>query len=297
MALTLQDQVALIYTSQGSQRAVARLLGVSHQMVGRILRTGQEGGYKVNAPRLKDPALRETVARGLRTHTDLARAQARRDGIPFNAQVPIYYARLPDFPKTQLKVDPSTGEILTDRDGKMLREPVLDAAGQPVMMKSERIAANHVHWVSDKLRDAWLTQTQKTQVFAAATVQSWVNLRVYMKQADARAREANARFGRKRTKDQARYRKHLQSLLREAKLEGVPDVIMPIYTRATALDFAPSRVLKDINDQLRTKHDPATGPEFPETTRAASILLQTHNAPQPRKQKARPRAPGKKARR
>lgn len=300
MALSLQDQVALIYTSQGSQRAVARLLGLSHQKVGRILKAGQEGGYSLKAPTLKDPALREIVARGLRTHTDLARAQARRDGIPFNAEVPIYYRRLPDYPKTRMKVDPDTGEVKLDREGKPEREPVLDpATGRPVMMRSERIAAEHVHWVSDKLRDAWITRTQRTNAFAAVTVKSFVNLRAYMKQADERARQNNARLGKKRTKDQVRYRKYLKGLLDQAKSEGITDVIMPIYTRATPLEFSPSRVLKDVNDQIRQKHDPSTGPDFPETTRAASILLQTPNAPQPIQppRKARARKARAKARR
>ena len=300
MALSIQDQVALIYTSQGSQRAVARLLGINHQTVGRILRAGQEGGFKIDGPALKRPELVERVREGLQTHTDLARAQARRDGLPFDARVPVFYRRLPDYPKTRMKVDPETGEVKLDRDGQPIREPVLDpATGRPLMMRSERAAAHRLHWVSDKLRDVWTTQLQRTGKFAAATVQSFVNLRAYMKAADAKAKENNAQFGKKRTKDQFRYRKYLNRRLKEAREEGIRDLVIPIYTRATSFDFSPDRVLKDINDQLRQKHDPATGPDFPETTRQAAMLLQTPHAPQEIKppRKARPRSQGKKARR
>lgn len=279
MALSLQDQVALIYTSQGSQRAVARLLGVSHQMVGRILRTGQEGGYKVNAPRLKDPALREIVARGLRTHTDLARAQARRDGLPFNASVPVFYARLPRTVTVE-RIDPRTGEIV--------RVPVLDpATGKPRTVPGDRVAAQNTHWMSDKLRAQWIGNTARTGKFAAASVGSLVNLAVYKKKGESAQRGKGPRT----EKAKASRRSIAQ------KIEA-GQVLSPMYSKPIPLDFPSQRINREVDKVLREKHSPATGPELPGTQLADRILFQvdTRNAPLPRK-KAGPRAPGKKARR
>ena len=279
MALSLQDQVALIYTSQGSQRAVARLLGISHQMVGRILKTGQEGGYRTDAGRLKDPALRETIARGFRTHTDLARAQARRDGLPFNAAVPVFYARLPR-PVTTERVDPRTGEIV--------RVPVIDpTTGKPRTVPGDRVAAQNTHWMSDKLRGDWIARTARTGKFAAASVGSMVNLAVYKKKGEAAQRGKGPRT------DKAKASR--KSIVQ--KLEA-GQVLSPMYSKPIPLDFPAARINREVNKVLREKHSPATGPELPGTQLADRILLQvdTRNAPRPRK-KTGPRAPGKKARR
>jgi hypothetical protein len=293
--LSLQERIALIYTSQGSQRAVARLLGISHQKVGRILRTGQEGGYTPTSKALRDPDLAQTVARGFAEHRRIVQAQARKDGIPYIPEAPIFYARLPK-PVTREVVDPSTGEIL--------RVPVLDpATGKQLIVPGDRIAAPNTHWLPDALRASWITATQRTKKFVAASVQSMVNLKIYFKQAEARARE-NAKAGIKRTDAQKEHRKKFQERIKRLEREGrALDVVMPVYTRMMPLDFAESTVRNRIEAQLRQKHQPATGPEQPGTLLASAILLQAVPAPTrkppnaPRKQKARPGAARPKARR
>jgi hypothetical protein len=296
--LSLQERIALIYTSQGSQRAVARLLGISHQKVGRILKTGQEGGYTPTAKALRDPDLAQTVARGFAEHRRIVQAQARKDGIPYIPDVPIFYARLPK-PVTREVVDPSTGEIL--------RVPVLDpATGKQLIVPGDRIAAPNTHWLPDALRASWITATQRTKKFVAASVQSMVNLKIYFKQAEARARE-NAKAGIKRTDAQKEHRKKFQERIKRLEREGrALDVVMPVYTRMMPLDFAESTVRNRIEAQLRQKHQPATGPEQPGTLLASAILLQavpqstrpTRKTPNaPRKQKASPGAARPKARR
>lgn len=262
MALSLQDQVALIYTSQGSQRAVARLLGISHQKVGRILKAGQEGGYRPDAPSLRDPALQSTVARGFETHREIARRKARADGLPFNAQLPIYYARLPR-PVTQERVDPRTGEIT--------RVPVLDpATGKPRTVPGERVAAQNIHWLSDKVRAQWLGKTAATGKFAAASVGSMVNLAVYKKKGEAAQRGKGPRT----EKAKASRRSIVQ------KIEG-GQVLSPMYSKPIPLDFPAARINREVDKVLREKHGPATGPELPGTQLADRILLQvdTRNAP------------------
>lgn len=280
MALSLQDQVALIYTSQGSQRAVARLLGISHQKVGRILKAGQEGGYRPDAPSLRDPALVATVARGLRTHTDLARAQARRDSLPFNAAFPVFYARLPRVVTTE-RVDPRTGEIT--------RVPVMDpATGKPRTVPGERVAAQNIHYLSDKLRAQWVASKAKTGRFAAASVGSLVNLAVYKKKGEAAQRGKGPR-----TEKAKASRKSIVQ-----KIEA-GQVLSPMYSKPIPLDFPAARINRELDKVLREKHGPATGPELPGTQLADRILFQvdTRNAPRTPRKKTRARAPGKKARR
>lgn len=280
MALSLQDQVALIYTSQGSQRAVARLLGISHQKVGRILKAGQEGGYRPDAPSLRDPALQSTVARGFETHREIARRKARSDGLPFNAQLPIYYARLPR-PVTQERVDPRTGEIT--------RVPVLDpATGQPRTVPGERVAAQNIHWLSDKVRAQWLGKTAASGKFAAASVGSMVNLAVYKKKGEAAQRGKGPRT------DKAKASR--KSIVQ--KIEG-GQVLSPMYSKPIPLDFPAARINREVDKVLREKHGPATGPELPGTQLADRILLQvdTRNAPRRPAKKTGARAPRKAPRR
>jgi hypothetical protein len=292
-SLTLQERIALIYTSQGSQRAVARLLGISHQKVGRILRTGQEGGYAPTAPTLRKPELVAIVNRGFAEHRDIVRRQARKDGLPYIPELPIYYARLPK-PVTREVIDPSTGEIT--------RVPVLDpSTGKQLVVPGDRIAAPSIHWVPDKLRADWITATQRTKRFVAASVQSMVNLKVYFKRAEARARE-NAKAGIKRTEAQKDHRKKMAERIKRLEREGrALDVVMPVYTKMMPFDFAESTVRNRIEAQLRQKHQPATGPEHPGTTLASAILLQavpTRKTPNaPRKPKAAARAARPKTRR
>ena len=266
MALSLQDQVALIYTSQGSQRAVARLLGISHQKVGRILKAGQEGGYKPDAPSLRDPVLRDQVARGFDAHRDIVRRQAQADRLPFNAAVPVFYARLPRVVTVE-RTDPRTGEIV--------RVPVIDpATGKPRTVPGDRVAAQNVHFLSDKLRADWIARTARTGKFAAASVGSMVNLAVYKKKGEA------AQRGRGPRTDKAKASR--KSIVQ--KLEA-GQVLSPMYSKPIPLDFPAARINREVDKVLREKHSPATGPELPGTQLADRILLQvdTRNAPRPRK--------------
>ena len=277
MALSLQDQVALIYTSQGSQRAVARLLGLSHQKVGRILKAGQEGGYKSDAPTLRDPALRAQVERGFETHRAIVRRQAQADRLPFNSALPVFYARLPRT-VTAERVDPRTGEIV--------RVPVIDpATGKPRTVPGDRVAAQNIHFMSDQLRAQWLAKTAASGKFAAASVGSMVNLAVYKKKGEAAQRGKGPRT------DKAKASR--KSIVQ--KIEA-GQVLSPMYSKPIPLDFPAARINREVNKVLREKHGPATGPELPGTQLADRILFQvdTRNAP---RQKARARQARKAPRR
>ena len=157
MPLSLQEKVALIYTSAGSQRKVADLLGLSHQQVGRILKAGSPelGGYPSNSRALKNPALAEAVNFGFSIHKELARRQAKADNIPFDPKLPVFARNLPH------------------KDGK----------------PGGRVAAEHTHWLPDSLRKQWITLAFKSRKYAAVSVQSVVALYDYMRQAQNRAQQ------------------------------------------------------------------------------------------------------------
>jgi len=282
--LSLADKLALIYTSAGSQRNVAALTGLSHQKVGRILK----GEYAPDSKILSDPGLRAAIDVALSIHTDIARAQARADGLPFSADLPVYYARLPfKVTKKVEYIDRFTGEV------KEKRVPVIDpATGKQKVVKGDRIAAQNTHWLSNELRNAWIATTVKTKKFYAASVGSFVNLKKYNAKADARFR------GKERTEKQQRWREQLKA--REAAQKPGELDSAPIFTKYVAVGqdgFSPLTAVNNIQDQLRQKHEPATGE--PGTFLAQQILLQldTRRMESPRHEasKASIPAPRKKA--
>ena len=172
MKLSLQDQVALLYSGSGSQRAVAASLGISHQKVGRLLRIGQPGGYSPTSRVLDDSALQRDVARSLAAHTRASAAQAKRDGIPFDPSYPVFARRMPM------------------------------QNGVP----GDRVEAPHLHWISDALRTAWLKKQHSTGRYYSLSLGSIVNLIIYNKIANTapenRNRNAAKKYARAQIKKQ-----------------------------------------------------------------------------------------------
>lgn len=250
-SLTLADKLALIYTGAGSQRNVAALTGLSHQKVGRILK----GEYAPDSKVLRDPGLRAAVDVAFRIHTDVARAQARRDGLPFDAALPVFYSRLPmKVSKMIDKVDPRTGEVVR------AKVPVIDPrTGRQQVAPGDRVAAQNVHWLSDDLRNAWIAGKAKTKKFYAASVGSIVDIRIYKKRADAAQRGP-------RTERQRENRRQIVERVNAGAIN------VPMFTKYTPLDFPARMIERDITDKLRTKHEPATG--GPGTLLANQVLFQ-----------------------
>lgn len=217
---TLAEKLALIYTSAGSQRNIAALVGVSHQKIGRILKAGDtaQGGYSLDSKALRDPALIAAVDNAFSIHVQLAREQARADKLPFSSDIPVFY------------------ETLQHSDGK----------------KGNRVAAKNTHWLTDAQRERWIISIQKTGKFYGATVRSIVNLQKYNKQADKRNREE----GRpRRPLKQALHKTELEI---RAKLGEQNAPIYTAYT-PLAQSFPISAILADMAEKLARKHEPATG--------------------------------------
>ena len=263
MKLSLQDQVALIYSSQGSQRATAALLGVSHQKVGRILRAGSEGGYKADGPAMSDPGLSRAVHVAFEIHKGITRGQARADGLPYSADVPVFIQRM-EYTPWEWK--PTGYEIF--KGGKWQPEykkgPKLDAHGRPVVIRGDRVAAQNVHWLSDKLRNRWITTMQRTGKFDNASVGSIVDLVLYSRQADLR--EAAQSFDEVKSA-------HAQTILATIERNIVNARVFTKYTPMHP-GLNERAVIADITNKLRQKHEPATGSRG--TRLADEILLQVN---------------------
>lgn len=180
MNLSLADKLALIYTSAGSQRNIAALVGVSHQKIGRILRAGQDGGYPANSRVLTDPGLIAAVDQAYAMHADTAKAQARADGLPFSSEIPIFYQRLP---------------LMNGAPG-------------------DRVGAMHTHWLPDRIRNAWVSRVQQSGKFYALSVQSIVNLQIYNNRGDKASQH------RARTPLQKLYRKEFKAMLQSGIKRG-----------------------------------------------------------------------------
>ena len=277
-ALSLADKLALIYTGAESQRNVAALVGISHQKVGRILKEEYASDSKV----LRDPGLIAAIDSAFRIHTDVARAQARRDGLPFDPALPVFYSRLPmKVSKMVDQVDRKTGEMVR------VKVPVIDPrTGLQQVAPGDRVAAQNTHWLSDTLRNAWISGKAKTGKFYAASVGSIVDIRIYKKRADANQRGP-------RTERQKENRRQIIEKLNAGAVN------VPMFTKYTDLSFPASMIARDIDGKLRTKHEPATG--NPGTLLANQVLFQldTRNMESPRRDAPKARIPKarKKARR
>lgn len=243
MALTLQDKLALMMTSAGSQRQLAALVGVSHQRIGRWLTIGQtlpDGTpSRVQAP--TDPGILAAVEQAYAMHADVSRAQAKRDRIPFDANAPVFAQRLahPD--------------------------------GRP----GKRVIIEHTHRMRDELRNKVIARAQKTKRYYAVSTRSLVNLKRYHKQADARFATGNIEFTR--NKRRVLERKMIAEELKDnaqtiKERDGV--YLKPIFTAYTSMDHRfPSELVTGEQDyKLRTRHQAATGEKG--TAYADQILFQ-----------------------
>jgi len=233
--LNLQDALALLYTGSGSQRAIARTLGISHQKVGRILRTGQEGGFKPNSRALADPGLIAVVNRALSDHSKAAAAVAASQGLPFDPRYPVLSQRM------------------------AFREP-----GRTHVL-GDRVEALHTHWLSNALREAWLKAMHRSGRFYNVSAGSIVNLIVYGKRADIDAR------GKLRTQNQLAAKANIKRQIKANMAQGIIQTPYIIFTKGA---LPVQYLLSELNDRLNEKHKSATGEDMPGTAFATRFLFQ-----------------------
>lgn len=283
MNLSLQDKLALIYTSAGSQRAVARMVGVSHQKIGRALKTGTtaEGGYAPNSRALKNPEFIAQIEQAFQQHTALVVARAKADKLPFRTAIPIYLERMPKTVKHWVtSINKRTGEVsrhfITRRDEN----------GRPIRVPGERASALHTHWLSDKLRNRWLAAMYESKKFVNVSVGSVVDLALYNRQAEQR-RKAEGFYP---SPSNMASRTEIKMMRRKRPPIDRQLIQTPYVTMKPG--HYTDLVVAAVMDQLERKHQPATGE--PGTAYAARVLLQTIQLDKPNaKDKAKQRGKAK----
>lgn len=240
--LTLQDTAALLYTGLGSQREIARRLGISHQRIGKILRSGQEGGYALKSRALKNPQTISLFTQALALHTHAAAAVAASQMLPFDRSIPVLATRMPF-------TEPQRAGILGDR-----------------------VEAKHMHWLSDSLRNAWLKSMQRSGKFYSASAGSVVHMVRYNEGANQRERVRRDSGLPARTIRQGQFHKQVTKQIRVGVHQGLMHTTYTDMTKDNEIPF--SYRLATLNGKLEEKHMPATGEDMPGTAFATRFLLQ-----------------------
>jgi hypothetical protein len=268
LKLSIADKLALIYTSAGSIRKTAALAGLSHQQVSRILHNAMEG--KSNAYYEAKPDFTAAVDVALEIHADASRAQAKAHGLPFSSTVPVFSERLT---MRHLSVRDAYGKELFKGEPEdafdFVRKNQSSIPGlKLVRLLGDRVGALHTHWLSDKLRSAWLTAMQKTGKYYSASIGSLVNLRIYNSQAEKRAKKKANQGLSPRTVDQfktaAAFKKEQRQQVENKR----------VFTPYAPLDkdFPAGLPAASITSTLQARHAPATGEKG--TAYADQVLLQ-----------------------
>ena len=226
MPLSNQDKLALALTSAGSMRNLAKLVGVTHQKIGRWLREGQPNGAK-KIPADATAAINVAFA----FHKDVTKQQAKVDRIPFDPQAPVFFERP------------------TLRNGK----------------PGERLAANNTQYIKRELRDQIFIALHKTTQVIGINVRSMINLRDYLGVKPTTSAEALASKFKNASLRDTIGRKTLFGAFKDAE-EKTPGsgFIAPVYTpyNQFGIDEETGKLvnvyesLNNINKRLQERHSP-----------------------------------------
>jgi len=255
MPLSSQDKLALALTSAGSMRNLAKLVGVTHQKIGRWLREGQPDGAK-QIPAEATAAINVAFA----FHKDITRQQAKVDRIPYDPKAPVFFERP------------------TLRNGK----------------PGERLAAENTQYIKRELRGQIFTTLHQTAQVININVRSIINLKSYLgAKPSITATDLESKFKQASLTDEIG-RKTLFGAFaaRESKKPG-SGFEAPVYTPSTQFGIDPrtgrfvnvNESLKNINDRLQQRHSPHA------TVFADQFLIQTlpgqyENQSKPKRQTA-----------
>ena len=256
MPLSSQDKLALALTSAGSMRNLAKLVGVTHQKIGRWLREGQPDGAK----KIPDEAT-AAINVAFAFHKDITKQQAKVDRIPYDPKAPVFFERP------------------TLRNGK----------------PGERLAAENTQYIKRELRDQIFTALHQTAQVININVRSVINLKSYLgAKPTTSATALESKFKDASEKDEIG-RKTLFGAFkdREDKKAG-SGFEAPVYTPSTQFGRDPrtgrfvnvNESLKNINSRLQERHSPHA------TVFADQFLIQTlpgqyDNQAKPKRQSAK----------
>ncbi len=216
---TLQTQLALAVTTAGSQRNLAKLLGITHQKLGRWLREGEPKGIK------QIPAEAAPIVNAVYDiHKNIAKEQSKIDRLPFDPKNPVFWQR------------------------PLLRN------GQP----GERIFATNTQYIRPEIRNQIFSKIQKTGQSISVSVRSTVDLYSYLKAPSATPSTLTRAFKIRGAKDNQGRTTLLESYKRREQETPGKGYIAPVYTTMTDFrkQADPELSLNDLNFKLTQKHEP-----------------------------------------
>ena len=288
-----QQKLALALTSAGSQRALARQLGVSHQQVGRWLREGEplhidahgniptnkDGSPKVfgEIPEWVDEPLNWAFA----VHKEITRDQARLDGFPYNETAPIYLERrflssgASDWFNTKRKAILYANHQHGAKWQRTHQIEFAEGIGYRVRKLGDRVISGATEFIRQDLREKWVRGMVASEAFYKINIRSIVDLKHYFERAATDEIESGRRTNI--SKKRLTYEISQAWINKEYTQHGrIIDRAMPFPIYTMSEDARPGNNPWDtaaaIEEMLRYKHSTATG--FPGTHFADEYLLQ-----------------------
>lgn len=290
---TRQQKLALALTSAGSQRALARQLGVSHQQVGRWLREGEHISIDAhgNIPTNKNgtPKLFGLIPEWIDEHLDWAfslhkeitREQAYADSFPYNATAPIYLERRYLSSGASEWYNSKRAAITHARryHGETWKKThaleFIEGVGYRVRKLGDRVISGATEFIRDDLRQKWVRGMVASEAFYKINIRSIVDLKHYFERAATDEIESGRRSNI--TKKRLTYEISQAWINKEYRERGrIIDRAMPFPIYTMSEDARPGndpwQTAAAIEEMLQYKHSTATG--FPGTHFADEYLLQ-----------------------
>lgn len=233
-------------TLTNSQRALAGLLDISHQRVGRYLREGEEHSEDTygNIPVDRHGNIRRYGAIPdylepqidylFQQHVQIVREQARIDRLPFLSKAPVYQER------------------------KYMRN------GE----KGDRVISGNTEYIRKDLRDKYIANVVQTKKFHKVNIRSRINLKRYADRLAGDLIEAG-----RRNITQRKLSGYLQRTFNKENEILDATEPYPLFTRSVdTIKLSQAQAIYEVEYQLANKHSPATGE--PGTRFAYEYLLQ-----------------------
>jgi DNA-binding transcriptional regulator YdaS (Cro superfamily) len=236
MSLSQQEKLALMMTSAGSQRNLASLLGVSHQTLGRWLKSDyvdpagrliverDASGRRVGVKEIPKEA-NATINTVFSFHKQVTREQAKIDRVPYDPNFPIFYER-----------------------------PKARADGKP----SLRFIAKQTQFIHPQLRRDVITSVALTNRVVAFTIRSNIDLYSYTKAKSATPASLDNAFKLQAYTDQKNRPTLRNAYLKRLDAGVANPQFAPVSTPLAQLDN--KRIIKasidTIERKLQERHSP-----------------------------------------
>lgn len=311
---TRQQKLALAMTSAGSQRALARQLGVSHQQVGRWLREGEPLHIDSagNMPTNKDGSLKlygaapdwidDQLNYVFDIHKQITREQANVDGVPYNATVPVYTERryLSQGGSDWFNSRRKAIEYAKAKHGEAwhgsFQVEFAEGIGYRIRKVGDRVISGNTEFIRPDMRQKWSRGMVASGKFYKINIRSIIDLKHYFDKVATEEIDSGRRRGIK--KKQLAYEISQSWINKERRERGrIIDRAEPFPLYTMSQDARPGsdpfQIAFNLEQLLDQKHSPATG--FPGTHFADEYLLQLLPANYVRPNQRKPAPKGRSA--